>query len=358
MASTLHWQCLPTNCSSKQPLLQPRARHAAFSLAALQPGQQPLISLQQHLAGSNLQSLLRHMENTSHAGHHGASFDDDGSFTKVAGGVPHDVSTPACAMPAQQPQFPAGLVGCVVVFGGVAAGGSWLTDVNLVMVTNNDSGVTDPADWGLSSSKSEAMCGLNYRVQPLPMSTASASQQQQQQHRIRESEHGLGRKPQPVVDFAACECGPSGFVVVGGFDGKEASMQIQRCTTTQAHNTSSSSSKQSAAAAASHDTPEDAPAAVRNHAHHGDHRVQQQQPQQSPEAAWAASWECIWDVLVPHTRSPVGRCHHSCCWHAPSRSLVAFGGYTDRQGCLNDVAVFSMDHCEWWQPQCTGAYAL
>jgi hypothetical protein len=329
----------------------------------------------------------------THAGQDDDSLARDSSFGKAVSGVPHDVST--AAMPAQlpyAPQFPAGLVGCVVVFGGVAAGGSWLTDVNLVMLTNHDSGVTGPAESGSSRS----LGGLSSHVQPVPMSLASTAQQQHSERAFQEEQD---HKPQPAVDFAACACGSSGFVVVGGFNGKEASMQIQRCTLAQAHRSSSSSSSgrdgmmprqgrptshapaacstpgaaapgvgmsRSTAAAPSSSSqqaatavtaaigsaPEGAPAAASNHAHGHD-----SSQQQSPEAAWAASWECTWDVLVPRTRSPVGRCHHSCCWHAPSRSLVVFGGYSDRRGCLDDVAVFSMDHCEWWQPQCTGAYA-
>jgi hypothetical protein len=89
----------------------------------------------------------------------------------------------------------------------------------------------------------------------------------------------------------------------------------------------------------------------------GQQPQQQQQQQQQPGAdavGWAQGWRCSWELLQPRTRSPAGRCHHSCCWHADSRSVVVFGGYASMRGCLGDVQVYSVDHREWLAPAQTG----
>jgi hypothetical protein len=242
---------------------------------------------------------------------------------------------------------PAEVSGCLVVFGGVGAGGGWLTDVSLTVMTDNSSG---------------SLAGDCCVVQTVPVPCTHS------QYGLQ-AEGAQGGVPAPVCDFAACECGPAAFVVVGGFDGSSASMQLQRCVL----NFSRSSTTQLAAADAQHATSTEHVAtnnssrvlpAAQPHQHETSasdtkhnaacHTGKQQQQQHVTD--WAASWRCTWEVLQPRTRSPVGRCHHSCCWHAASCSLVVFGGYASRQGCLEDVQVYNLDHREWWQPEHTGDY--
>lgn len=224
--------------------------------------------------------------------------------------------------PNAPPQYPTDLMGCLTVFGGVAAGGSWLQDVSLLLLQDD------------SSAGSSGCCVQSVTV--------------------------AGSCPVPVCDFAACECGPASFVVVGGFDGSAvtAPLLLQRCvltrdslpecsaaTTAAADSTASVACSSSAAAAAAAGSSTGVPARGCG--------IPSTAGQQLSSAAWAAGWQCTWDVLQPRTRSPKGRCHHSCCWHAGSGSLVVFGGYAG--GCLSDVQVFNLKHMEWWQPQRAGA---
>jgi hypothetical protein len=63
----------------------------------------------------------------------------------------------------------------------------------------------------------------------------------------------------------------------------------------------------------------------------------------------------VWEQLQPsNVVRPVGRSHHTVCYHPGSSSLLVFGGYSSRLGCLNEVWQFSMVHREWWQPEIKG----
>lgn len=258
LVPSLQWQRLECDLQ-----LQPRARHAAFALPALQPQQpQCLEVLVAPPAAAN-------------------------SCSSVG-------AEPLAASGLGQP--PVAVLGCVAVFGGVAAGGSWLSDVNLLVL--------------VEGSKTQQSC---FMVSvPVPQMSAGAGSGSRIQGRPL---------PLPVCDFAACECGPAAFVVAGGFDGSNTTMQLQRCTLVCCPHNS-------------------------------------QQPAAAPTAEeWVQSWGCTWEVLQPRTqRSPAGRCHHSCSWHADSQSLVVFGGYSNSRGagCLDDVAVFNMLHMEWWCPEHAG----
>lgn len=317
-----------------QHTLQPRARHAAFALPALQPV--PPLQLVQH----HLQSMLPHTQG-------GASTRPPSAD---AGTSHHQSHTAAAGCPSD-------LLGCLVVFGGVAAGGAWLTDVTLLVV---------------NGSPSTAGCGL----QAVSVQTAPAQAEQTAAGRTT-----AGILPLPVCDFAACECGPAAFVVAGGFDGQQeaqhSGLLLQRCTlkhiaprnspqhgsggvaTGHQHSRTDSTeclpASQPDADSCQCVQSAPAPASSASGAAPG---LQSDRSNQQPASSldWAQQWQCTWELVQPRTRTPAGRCHHSCCWHAESHSLVVFGGYAinSRQGCLSDVHVFQMQHLEWWQPSCSG----
>lgn len=212
----------------------------------------------------------------------------------------------------------AGMLGCLVIFGGMAAGGHWLSDVTLMPIWDSDSSagcsakaVTVPQEAGHEATSSNA--------------PASAAQV------VNSS------LPVPVCDFAACECGAAAFMVVGGFDGQHPTMQLQMCTLSRSQEAAAAT----ATAAARRRSKPDAGASPTATA-------------AATGSAWSQGWRCRWDLIQARTRTPPGRCHHSSCWHAESRSVLVFGGYASRQGCLNDVQVFNMDHMEWWQPGDSG----
>jgi hypothetical protein len=373
LAPTLHWQCVPAAPGSHRPLLQPRARHAAFALQGLQPPQPTLQELQQYLQTHSVSG--RHSQQHSHSrsgcnagidaaqpAAAAAGMDGHSTHRVSAGSMPVENITSSNGQGRGQGadteaglHCPLEVSGCLVVFGGVGAGGGCLTDVSLAVMTDNNNNNNN-------SSSSSSLVGNCCVVAAVPLSCTPTPYGLQ-------AKGAQGGMPVPVWDFAACECGPSAFVVVGGFDSSSASMQLQRCVLTY----SRSSTLQGAAAAAQsatsmrrtatsgsslrvpeaaqpqqHETPN-----ADNHHDAACHTAKQQQQQQSV-TEWAASWACTWEVLQPQTRSPVGRCYHSCCWHAASSSLVVFGGYASRQGCLNDVQVYNLGHREWWQPGYTG----
>jgi hypothetical protein len=367
LAPTLYWQCVPAAPGSHhQLLLKPRARHATFALQGLQPPQQTLQALQQYL--TQPQSYSRSSCNAGmDAAHPAAAAGIDehctGRVSASSMSVPNIMSSPGQGIgrgvdTGAGVQCPPEVSGCLVVFGGVGAGGGWLTDVSLIVMTDSSSSSSSSSN---RNSCSSAGGGCVVQTVPVPCTP---------------SPHGLQAEgvqkgmPVPVCDFAACECGPAAFVVVGSFDGSSASMQLQRCVLTFSSSTAAQPAATAAVNASSTqqhaatDGISKVPAAPQPHQPEDsiagkDHKAacstgKQQQQQQLSVLEWASSWRCTWEVLQPRTRSPVGRCHHSCCWHAASRSLVVFGGYASRQGCLNDVQVFNLDHREWWQPEYTG----
>jgi len=288
--------------------MQPRARHAVFALSALQPTQTLCGSLQQL---SQPVSTLGVM----HTDHQSAPC--TGAGPAPWHGV---VSLGADGAPPAGQGAPAGMLGCLVIFGGVAAGGNWLSDVTLMSIWDSDSSAGCSAD--AVTVPQEA--GHEARSTNHTSSNASASAARVVHSSI----------PVPVCDFAACVCGPGAFMVVGGFDGQHPTLQLQRCTL------SHSQEAAAATATAAASLPEGGASPTAAAAGSG--------------SAWSQAWRCRWDLIQPQTRSPTGRCHHSSCWHAESRSVLVFGGYASRQGCLNDVQVFNMDHMEWWQPGDSG----
>lgn len=142
--------------------------------------------------------------------------------------------------------------------------------------------------------------------------------------------------PAAVRDFAACACGHNQFVVAGGFNGDQQTLDLQLCVLT--HTNQQEDCKTG-----------DEPGTSSNQL--------SKQHDISNTMLWCRGWSATWQVLQPRNRSPVGRCHHSICHYAAGRSLVVFGGWTNRQGCLNDVWLFHQDHMEWWQPEIAGEAA-
>lgn len=228
------------------------------------------------------------------------------------------------------------------MFGGVGHGGGWLTDVSLLLLTDNSGGTADG-------------CCVQSTLVP------SLAPCQQGDNREGAGSSRIGSLPVPVCDFAACECGQAAFVVVGGFDGQSASMQLQQCTLVYVGSTEqqAADTAQSEGSGRRSCSSKDQPSTTATTAAIAagavqDCEGQQKQQEQLTAEAWSRRWRCSWQILQPRTRSPVGRSHHSVCWHAASRSLIVFGGYANRQGCMDDVQVYNMDHREWWQPEQTG----
>ncbi|KAF5841895.1 hypothetical protein DUNSADRAFT_10332 [Dunaliella salina] len=112
-----------------------------------------------------------------------------------------------------------------------------------------------------------------------------------------------------VRDGACCACGPSSFVAIGGFDGQKETMDMLVF------------------------------------------KIKASRP---PSAA--PSLSATVELLQPRSiRSPIGRSHHTATYHAQSRSILVFGGYSSTAGGhLNELWVFSMDLREWIQPDITG----
>lgn len=215
----------------------------------------------------------------------------------------------------------------LLVYGGVC-GDSWLTDLSMVILQ-------------------ETLGGHDCRitVMPLPCSGADSSEVKASEgaQQIHDSsptcssvsdEHsgpaGDEQLPRAVRDFAACACGQNQFVVSGGFDGKLDAIHLQLCVLehreVHAGTQRDSVSRKQSTSPATHPGVND----------------------------WCQGWVAKWSLLQPRNPGPIGRCHHSMCYYAAGRSLVLFGGWTNRQGCLNDVWLFHQDHMEWWQPDATG----
>jgi hypothetical protein len=126
-------------------------------------------------------------------------------------------------------------------------------------------------------------------------------------------------------DFAACAAGPARFLLHGGFlgaaGGEEASdiwiCDLERC----------------------------GPSAC---------------PGTPQGEAWRARWRpgrggSVDGAAAAAAQAPMGRSHHSLCYCGASRRAVLFGGYRSGAGCLNDLWVWSPDDSRWWQPGAAGA---
>lgn len=65
------------------------------------------------------------------------------------------------------------------------------------------------------------------------------------------------------------------------------------------------------------------------------------------------------ELVAPRNlTAPHGRSHHTAAYHAPSRSILVFGGYTSGGGHLAELWLFSMDAMQWSQPDATGARVM
>eukprot|EP00878_Enallax_costatus_P020198 GHUV01021343.1.p1 GENE.GHUV01021343.1~~GHUV01021343.1.p1 ORF type:complete len:297 (+),score=106.96 GHUV01021343.1:284-1174(+) len=271
VAPALRWRSLPFSTDQKH--LQPRARHAVFRLEALQTSAQ-------QAATNSWQA------------------------------------TPATATTA------AASIDVLLVYGGVA-GDAWLTDLNLLVLQED-----------MNSN-----CKL--RLLPAPCSNTSCCDTSSPADNSGATEAEAGHAsstegtveqqlPIAVRDFAACACGHNQFIVTGGFDGEQQTMDLQLCVLTR--------SQRQQAVHQADDVTSKAP-----DSNSSDH-----------VGTWCGGWSATWQMLQPRNRSPTGRCHHTVCHYAEGRSLVVFGGWTNRQGCLNDVWLLHQDHLEWWEPECTG----
>lgn len=344
LAPTLQWHTISSG--SQQHMLQARARHATFVLPALQPVQQ-LEQLQQ-LIDNSPRERHPHLSKGWPAVHEG---DAQLASNLAAAHTNVNSNTAGC-------QFPRSLQGCLVMFGGISAGGTWLKDTTLLLLQANS-----PAAAAAASCTIHAVSVPQWRPQG-------------------SSHSGAESLPVPVCDFAACECGPASFLISGGFDGSSVTLQLQLCTLRRC-SSSSSRQQQTHVSAAEHQMGVCSPAPTSTDPASGKQSGQDApldrassrthpvtahpctaQPVQTADSGsatqdtdvreWAQAWCCSWELLRPRTRTPPGRCHHSCSWHAGSQSLVVFGGYNSHQGCLDDLHVFSMLHQAWWQPVQSG----
>lgn len=291
---SLEWQLLSTG----PPILQPRARHAALVLGALQPRVVPLNQDLARTAGA------------AAAGLHGLN-----------AGPP--ISPSAC---------PPDLLGCLVVFGGVGLVDEWLTDVTLVGVTDSGNGCCSVTLLpGLGTGRQQGSAEAAGMLQACDGSGSNGGST------------AASIMPSPLRDFAACECGPTAFIVTGGFSSSSSEvMQLQMCTLRQQPLLPEQQQQQLPNLAAAAEPGRSAPAAATITTATSASSISNSQ--------WLRGWAAQWSTLQPRNRSPPGRCHHSACWHAGSSSVVVFGGWASRQGCLGDVQVYQVQHNEWWQP--------
>jgi hypothetical protein len=138
-----------------------------------------------------------------------------------------------------------------------------------------------------------------------------------------------------VRDFAACACGQNQFVVSGGFGADLGAFHLQLFELTR---------DTTATAQRDHASCNSASPSSSNDSSCGS------------SSSWYSGWAASCSLLQSrsHAPGPPGRCHHSFCYYPGGASLVVFGGWADRQGCLNDVWLFHMQHMEWWQPEVAG----
>lgn len=207
----------------------------------------------------------------------------------------------------------------LLVYGGVN-GSSWLTDLNMLVLEDMVTGDYKLSVLTIPCSSShhtqlEHCAAVDSKLSPLPEDAAVERQ-----------------LPAAVRDFAACACGHNQFVIAGGFDGEQQTLHLQLCVLT--HEGQQEGCKTG-----------DAPVASSK---------ETEASYSSSTMTWCQGWHASWQSLQPRNLAPVGRCHHSICHYAAAHSLVMFGGWADKQGCLNDVWLFHQDHMEWWQPEVAG----
>lgn len=192
--------------------------------------------------------------------------------------------------------------GCLLVFGGVR-GGSWLSDLTLLVLEEEAAG-----DMKTSS--------IAVPVQQRAADDADS---------ICSAGDAASQAMLPVRDFAACACGQNQFVVSGGFGSDLGAFHLQLF---ELHRDTEAAAAAAAAA----------------------------QSSSGSSSGWYSGWSASCSVLQSRSQAPgpPGRCHHSICCYAAGASLVVFGGWADRRGCLNDVWLFHMQHMEWWQPELAG----
>lgn len=202
------------------------------------------------------------------------------------------------------------LSGAVLLFGGVR-GLEWLSDLEVVTLLGDRQG------------------GVRVVAQPVVLAPGSSP------------------GPAPLRDFAACACGHSQLLVVGGLTGSGEVLDMHMCEVVACSSGSAAGGGGSSlgttgagrGAAVAGAAGADAEAATCGEGSGG-------LPRQ-----WAVHWS---RVLPRNAALPPARSHHSQAMHPEGRSLVMFGGYSSHAGCLNDLWLFHLDHLEWWQPETTG----
>lgn len=250
LKSMLRWRSLQFQSSGSA--FQPRARHAAFCLEVLQPG--------------------RHEDDAARAGS-----------------------------------------GCLLVFGGIGAGGTWLKDLTLLALWDDGGGQLQPqalpvpylnncktagadltAGFGIDGA---GPCICNGPASATAAATATGITA------------AVDTVLQPLRDFAAATVSRNQFLVAGGFDGSNITMQLLLCEL-----------------------------------------VRQPQDSNVESQHWPHGWAARWSQLAPRNAGPPGRCHHSLSYYGASSSVVVFGGYADGIGALEDVWLLHLGHLEWWRP--------
>jgi hypothetical protein len=199
----------------------------------------------------------------------------------------------------------------LLVYGGVH-GSTWLNDLTLLVIEEEATGGMKTSSMAVPvrDAASDSSCGSDDAANQLPLL--------------------------PVRDFAACTCGQNQFVLSGGFGSDLSTFHLQLFELQKEPIPTTAKVLGSTTPCAA--SPGNG---------------------SSSSSDWYDGWSASCTLLQSRSQAPgpPGRCHHSICCYAAGASLVVFGGWADRQGCLNDVWLFHMQHMEWWQPELTGARA-
>lgn len=115
-----------------------------------------------------------------------------------------------------------------------------------------------------------------------------------------------GAPPSHRRDFGACQAGPTRFVVIGGWDGKNDLMDVHVA-----------------------DLAYDPPTAL------------------NPTLTWT--------LHAPRNKGPSPRSHPGLAYDPATDSVLLFGGYCNARNCaLDDFWIYSLQHRTWWYPQTRG----
>eukprot|EP00879_Flechtneria_rotunda_P015907 GHRR01016635.1.p1 GENE.GHRR01016635.1~~GHRR01016635.1.p1 ORF type:complete len:1115 (+),score=388.60 GHRR01016635.1:222-3566(+) len=214
--------------------------------------------------------------------------------------------------------------GCLLVYGGVV-GDRWLTDLTLLQIEEHK-----PGSFKLQSISVPHVSTITDASQ-MHGSAALTAQQGSMTSTL----------PLPVRDFAACVCSSNQFVVSGGFDGHTERLDLQLCVL----------QRQAAAVAADSGASQLCGSTASQHSNAAaKQEASDESNNDTGSSGCTSEWVASWQLVQARNRVPLGRCHHSICFYSRDRSLVVFGGWASRRGCLNDLWLFHLDHMEWWQP--------